>query len=171
MTPSDKRPPWLPEVDLRAVTRDAHLVTTYIAVKFGGMYVPWLEFGSLSTMGDGKTFIGARFGSGVTDFEHDSAYALRVDVIDVQLVSIQDGCVDLRAWVAAEDADGLNVPSKSILSLEELGVEPCSECEGDEKHLIINTFTRKADVELWKRLRGRELRISIVPKRPEEPES
>lgn len=169
MTPSDKRPSWLPEVDLRAVTRDANLVTTYIGVKIGGVFFPWLEFGSLSTMGDGKSFIGARF-ERVTDFEHDSAYAARIDVIDVQLVSIQDGCVELKAWVSAESVDGVNVPSKSILSFEELGGEPCSECKGDERHLIIDSFTQKADIELWKRLRGHELRITIVPKRTEEPE-
>jgi hypothetical protein len=153
-------------VNLCAVTRDAHLVTTHISVKCNGEYFRWLEFGSLTTMGDRKSFIGARY-EGVTDFEHDSAYAVRIEVIDVQLVNIYGGCIELKTWVSAEDERGVSVPRKSILSFDELGAVPCEDehCVGEESHLIVESFSPANDVELWKRLRGRELRIEIVPKR------
>lgn len=170
---SEERPQWLPKVDLRAITRDSDICTTIVEVKWHGYFYEWLRFGSLSRVSDNGKWLGAHLREGITDFEHSSAYAVHFEVSRVELDTIHSGVVTLKAWVAGsdEDADTLCVPAQSILSVDELGGEPCEgpspDCR-DENHLIVKQFTPKADVKLWKRLRGRELRISIITRHRKE---
>lgn len=158
----ENRPAWLPLVDLRAVTRDSEHVLTLIEVKApDGYFYPWLKFGSLSDARE--NFLAAYYIRGVTDEEHASAYVFHFDVTGLELVDVHRGNIGLRAWIAgaAEDAQNFKVPSKSMSSLE--GVDLCSlpDC-GDGRHPVVD-FTPSADLALWKKLRGRELRITIIP--------
>jgi hypothetical protein len=163
-TMDDNRPAWLPLVDLRAVTRDSEHVLTIIEVKApDGYFYPWLKFGSLSDARE--NFLAAYYTRGVKDGEHKSAYAFHFDITGLALTGIHHGNIVLRAWIAgaAEDAEGFKAPSKGMGSLEDLGVDPCSlpDCE-DGRHPIVD-FTPSVDLALWKKLRGRELRITIIP--------
>lgn len=163
-TTAPNRPSWLPLVDLCAVTRDSETVRTCIEVRIRHEYFQWLRFGSLSQVGDQLTRVGAYLKEGMTDEEHDSAYALSFDVSPIVLTSIRSGVVTLKAWVAgaAEDSESLHVPFESVLSVDEIeGVTCDADC--GEQHIIVSRYSPSADVELWKKLRGRELRITIAP--------
>jgi len=91
--------PLVEPVDLRSITRESSRVITTIKVidvddqdghdhKF-----PWLTFGEPSfrygERRDHATMeIGARLGKGATDFEHDSAWAFRFDLVGVEIKAL-----------------------------------------------------------------------------------
>jgi hypothetical protein len=172
-----ERPSWLPLVDLRGITRDADIVQTHIEVQTPQGYFPWLRFGSLSRidLGENHSWIGARMKVGVTDMEHDSAYALRFEVTHVKLLYVTEGTVVLEACIAGanDDARSFNVPSASIDKVDLIPrAQMCEVCKGqdeDSKPHLITDFTPKFDDKheydpvLWKNIRGCRIRITLGP--------
>lgn len=159
---TDTRPSWLPEVDLRSVTRDSKLVNTRIDVVVKGYSWTWLQFGSLSRAEVNETYswIGVHY-NGVMDEEHDSAYAVRLEVRGLQLVGVYGGCTTLSAWIAAtpEDSRSICAPRKA-LSLRCFPL--CKECKGEDRHRV-GKYTPEPDAELWNYLRGARIMVKTAP--------
>jgi hypothetical protein len=167
------RPKWLPKIDLTKVTRNSDKVTTTVEVKGpDGSFYEWLRFGELSRFGSGQRFLGVYYTYGVTDTEHDSAYAIHFDVTGVKFMNVYGGNIEFEAIIAGadEDVESFKVPTGSIDSLDELEGEECEEdndyCDLGP-HIMIE-YTPKQNTELWKKLRGREIRITICPVVAEE---
>lgn len=163
-----KRPAWLPLLDLRPITRDSDHAETQISVILQNQPVLWIQAGRLShfNLSPSNQNLGAYFRDGVTDFEHDSAYAFHINVVGTFLHQIYHGVVELRAWLAsrADDTERFKIPVAPI-DLDSL--EWCSSCTGSERHRV-GAYTPKPHRELWERLRGAELVIQIAPVTPEE---
>jgi len=124
----------------------------------------WLAFGVASRVGlDARSqWIAAYLPRGFTDASHHAAYALWFDVIGIRLESIRDGVTTLAAYIAGSAVDSgtsFNVPS----AVPDLSLLPdCPHCTGDRRHKI--TFdSPEANVSLWKKLRGVEVKITMGP--------
>ena len=156
-----KRPSWLPLIDLRAVTRDSEHVETVISVRWQGVFFPWLRLGSLTRTED--TWLGAHYGHGVTDEEHHGAYAVRIDVRGLALEHCHGGVWQFGAWIAgaAEAFDSLRVPDVSMLSVSEIPTRRL--CESCETPHLIATFNPSPECKLWGQIRGCRIRIETFP--------
>jgi hypothetical protein len=168
------RPKWLPFVDLRGVTRDANAVMTYVEVLTNEGYFLWLRFGSLDA--NNTRTINAKYDT-ATDHEHDSAYAFCLDVVGLSLSGIYHGKIELTAYVPGsdDDSEAVRVPRASILKEADIPKEheDDEDCPGDTgeandsscndpPHRIVR-YVPPPDKELWKHLRGRCLKITVIP--------
>jgi hypothetical protein len=67
--------------------------------------LPWLVFGACSLNiheGRGVASFGARMRDSITDFEHDSCWAVRVDLIGVHFTYVYAHTVMLDAWITTD---------------------------------------------------------------------
>jgi hypothetical protein len=106
------------ETDLRAITRDTDKCRTTVALYLDGYTrTPWLRFGqaqlsSQSERHTGRSRLEARMTAGVTDFEHDSAYALRLPLIGVQFdgLLVRYHTTFLIGWIDPDAEEDFHVP-------------------------------------------------------------
>lgn len=128
----------------------------------------WLTFGAanLQDRKSGTWSLDARFGYGVTDFEHDSAYILSLPLIGLALggLGVYLHEAHFIAWVDPNDFEGFHVPRPGYDPRKHKDTEICQECE--EKHSVLpeGFFTPKPDRDLWNLVRGKKVEISIGPR-------
>lgn len=106
-TKPEKAP--LPDLytDLRGITRDPKRCRTTVMIELKwDTKIEWLEFGQAQIRSqmdrpDGRWRLEGRITEGVTDFEHDSAYALRLPLIGLQLgsLTVHYHTTHFTAWV------------------------------------------------------------------------
>jgi len=105
MVDDEKRPEWLPKLDLRYLTREPELCRTAIIVHIDYHQYEWIVMGQMSRMdvprgnGNNSWRIGARMGDGATDFEEDSAYALSMNIISPKINTIVYGSTWIDAFI------------------------------------------------------------------------
>jgi hypothetical protein len=164
------RPEWLPELDLRPVTRNSNREETRIYAIINAERFLWIRCGLISRFeieAKGQ-WLGAYFDFGITDASEDSAYAFHIDVVGAQLSMIHNGVVEVRAWIAggAEDRESFHVPTEEY-DLSKFEWCPADECQGDERHQLTD-YTPKPNLALWEKLRGVEIVVEMMPVIPEE---
>lgn len=166
----DKRPPWLPEVDLRSISRPG--MRTSISVVVGLRAWPWITLGALHYISlehqDGRHFLEARMRDGVTDFEHDSVHILVLPICGVQFKGLYGGCAHIDCVLDAYRPNDYRVPRAGYdPTKEDKDVVTCTKCE--EPHLIVGEgfYQPPEDIEGYAKLRGRRLQIHIGPEREE----
>ncbi len=165
-----QRPKWLPELDLRPVTRNSGREETRISAIINNETWLWIRCGLLSRFEiEAKhQWLGAYFDLGITDREEKSAYAFHINVVGARLVMIHQGVVEVRAWIAGQagDVQGFCVPTTEY-DLSKLEWCPGRDCQGDERHQITD-FTPPPAMSLWEKLRGVEISVEMFPVIPEE---
>lgn len=164
----DQRPAWLPQLDLRALTRNSDRAFTRISVLHNTYRHVWIRAGLLTGLeiqASRRQWLGAFYDHGITDEGDDSAYAFHIAVVGLHVDVIHYGVTQLRGWIAAgaEDAERFKVP-KTVPKLD--AFEWCVRCTGDERHQVTE-YTPAPDLELYKRLRGAEVLVEMGPVIPE----
>lgn len=188
--PEEGRPEWLPDVDLVGVTRGRRhvgrevieTVHTTVWVELGGRPYRWIRCGLLTDVGDSKHWgrhIGARY-EGATDREHDSAYAFRLEVVGLQLQYVSGGVQEFVGLLPGGrgSRDSFRVPGASQAGVRDIpGAIWCDrpECnvtldpghyatvDSPQRHLITRFTPEPIAEELWERLRGQMVRVTIAP--------
>jgi hypothetical protein len=95
------------ETDLLSISRGTDKCRSYVSLEWDWeTRVTWLKFGeaTLRKKGekhDGRWDLEARMGLGATDFEHDTAYALRLPLVGVEFEWADHHQFRFRAFVAA----------------------------------------------------------------------
>ena len=179
--PAEVRPPLRgmpPKTDLRSITRDSErCLTTVILHADWETRVTWLEFGQASlhrqkeSRHDGRWRLEAYLTEGVTDFEHDSAYALKLPLIGLQLndLAVHYHSTHLVAWVDPEDSDNFRVPDPGYNPAKHKDAYVCKDkrCLDERKkgHIIIpeGFYVPPVNQELYKLVRGKRVEIRIGP--------
>jgi hypothetical protein len=161
-------------VDLRSITREADRIRTKVVLldRFSSERTPWLLFGSCQVRffeNKHSWWLSAYMTSGVTDFEHDSAYALRLPLIGMTFDGVEYGSTLLRAWVDPEGTDDFCVPTSS--EYDPTKHPDATTCNYDrcaeDPHIIVpeGFYVPPFDRQLFERVRGRKVEIRIGPAR------
>ena len=161
------------ELDLRALSRDPYKILTTIEVFHESTRIPWLKLGDVQLRERPKYhFPGiwalSAYLSNATDFEHDPAYLLRMELVGLQLESVEYGNVQLTGFVHADDPDAFRVPGPDYAPLR--SATKCTDkyCRRQEPHLIVGegNYVPKANIQLYETVRGKRIsiRMGATPK-------
>jgi hypothetical protein len=165
--------PAIPEkLDFRNITRPGGITIVNIFIEH--TTCPWLLFGQSylrqgQSHNQGRWRLGAYL-EGATDFEHDSAHAIDIPLIGVEIENAEYGVTTLKAWIdpTPRYSEHFNVPPKGYDPRKHPEAEKCSVCKGkkgedDEPHIIVpeGFYCSPENPELFKQLRGLQVEITI----------
>ena len=153
------------ETDLRKITRRSDRCKTTVNLKHRGDETPWLVFGEAHmNLEHTPATLQAYLPPGVTDFEHDSGWALSLPLIGVTFKHVWYHHTTIQAWVAPHRSSDFRVPNPGYNPLEV--AEKCPTCKGEDEHLMVpeEYYLPEANRDLYKAVSGREvvIRISTV---------
>lgn len=155
--------------NLNDITRNSDVAITLVTIqpdyrKFREAF-RWLEFGEAELRNDERIcWLDARLTAGVTDFEHDSAHALRLPLIGLTFQHLWYQNAYFKAWVNPNDPDGFRVPRAGYNPMK---LPDAYTCESDyckeEPHIVVpeGYYCPPYDEELYEAVRGAELEIII----------
>lgn len=170
-------------VDLRSITRrsDKCLTTVMLQLTWDEREkVKWLVFGEAHIQKferKGQYLLKAYLPAGVTDFEHDSAYAFRLPLMGLEMdeLFLSYHQTRLRAIVDPNNSDDFRVPRPGYDPLKMEGTHTCKaydQCK-EKPHLIVPEgfyagppFDRK----LFELVRGKRVEIIVGQPHDEEDE-
>lgn len=155
-------------LDLRPITRDSKIALTQIRLfdPYTMRHVDWITMGA-SYLHKEERFhrwrLEARLPN-ATDFEHDSAYAIRMSLVGLTF----DGMFFQQqpmfvAWIDGSDVDSFNVPESDYNPLTLKGTQPCRECKGKDKHVIVpeGYFVPPPNKPLFEKVRGLKVEVTL----------
>lgn len=157
-------------IDLRSVTRSSDIARTTIGIYMGARlegrdaFNPWIEMGACEVRNEGSLcWISSHLNYGVTDFEHDSAYALRLPLIGLQFSSVYNHYTVLKAYIDPNNEDEFHVPGPGYNPVALENAYECPDCK--DKHMIVpeGNYVPPVNKELYEKVRGREIDIRIGP--------
>jgi hypothetical protein len=123
-------------LDLRAISRASDRSTTKVDLIVDYVAYPWIVAGECNLREVHQSYeLYVRAIDGLTDAEHDSAYAIILPLVGVKLLSVQRHEVTLVAWINAENSNNFRVPNAKYDPTMLPGAFTCTAC--DEHHLIV----------------------------------
>lgn len=152
--------------DLTEITRDNKRARTVIYIHNDnyGDRSPWLVLGQAEVKIDGRIcWLSAYLTEGVSDFEHDSAYAVRLPLIGVKLEHIWYHTTYLTAWVDPNNENDFHVPRSGYNPMKHPDAETCEMDYCGKPHPIVpqGYYVPPFDEELYNAVRGKKLEIVI----------
>jgi len=120
----------------------------------------WLELGVADLRNDNASFLGARLGGGVTDWEHDSAYLVHIGLIGIKFTGCYNNCSHFEAYLTTEAKD-IKVWTPDFNPAEADGVSEC-DSEHCDKHLMIEKFVPPM-YEFAHLVAGKKVAITMGP--------
>ena len=150
--------------DLTDITRNSKIAktTVYLQDRYGNK-VPWLILGEVEVRNEGKIcWLSAYLTEGVSDFEHDSAHAVRLPLIGLKLDHVWYHTTYITAWIDPNDSESFHVPKPGYNPMKH--PEACM-CEADycEPHMMVppGYYVPPHDAELYEAVKGKKIEISI----------
>ena len=168
-------PTKLDPIDLSAISRYPNLVFTQVTFDgdsrlndmcqdANGKPAPWLEFGECDIRNESSTScISGRMRSGITDFEHDSCYVVRIDLVGLKY-SFTDGQISWFEAVITPEIEDIRIHDPSFVPEKVKGAYEC-DVESCEKHLILpEGYYTPPIYKYAKAVAGKRIRILTGPK-------
>lgn len=169
--------PLVKYTDLRSITRSSDTCRTSVLIHLDWeTKVPWLEFGQAeirfqkeSSQSDGRHRLEARMTAGITDFEHDSAFAVRLPITGLTFQGVNYHRTRFTAWVDPNEdpafSPDFRVPRAGYDPTKHKDAHKCKQCKGKEGHIIVpeGFYVPPFDAELYEAVRGKMIEISIGP--------
>jgi hypothetical protein len=161
-----KAPPFL---DLHKICRDAETITTKINIWTDYDSSPWIALGQVRLLARDRPQKGiwelAAYLDNATDFEHDSAFALKMDLVGVELCDVSYGYTTVQGWIHADQGDNFRVPPMDYDPCMHKNAVRCTECKGAEAHVIIpaDFYVPPMNFALWEQVKGRRIEILTGP--------
>lgn len=153
------------EVDLSSITRDSDKVYTKVLLarsRDDWEIRKWLRFGQAQLrMEEHSCWISAYLASGVTDFEHDSAYALKLPLIGVKYKYTMWHDSHFEAWIDPNSEDDFRIPPVGYNPMAREDIHICENCE--KPHIIVpeGCYLPPVNKNLFEKVKGRRVEIVI----------
>lgn len=162
--------PYQPEyTDLRSITRHSDRCQTVVILeeRYRLKRMKWLELGQCSLSTNDRTGITelSSYMLDATDFEEDSAYAIKLPLIGLRLEHVFYHQSSFTAWVSMEDGeDDFKVPRPGYNPMEHEHAHECEDCE--KKHIIVpeGFYVPPFDEELFEAVKGHRVEILLGTK-------
>jgi len=168
-------------LDLTSITRQAkRCITTVDLVAPYEKNIPWLRLGQCNLSKRDRTkewTLDAHMAEGVCDFEHDSAYALKLPLIGVGLdegLAVLYSKTRLVGWINPGVEDEFHVPPPGYDPTKHHDAHMCSGIYNEKKkqyckwnngkpHFIVpkGYYVPRHNGKLYEQLRGMQVEISI----------
>ena len=159
-------------LDLRSITRSSDRAFTRViliddyAFEHVDRRIDWILLGESNLRTDVREpWLESHLNKGVTDFEHDSAYALRLPLIGLTLggLAVMNNVVHFKAWINPNRPDDFHVPEPKYDPTKHPDACECPDCKGDDRHIIVpeGFYVPPANPELFEKVRGRQVEIQI----------
>lgn len=162
--------PKVESLDLRGITRDSAHLRTKVTLEFEykSKVDPWIIFGEAkfnTELKDGAVVIGGLFNKGTTDPCHDSAYAIRFQVIGLTFKHLWYHTATFQAWIDPNDPDAFRVPAPGYNPAKIKGIKKCTDGMCRERHIILpdGFYVPPFNPTLWEVVRGCRVEISVGP--------
>ncbi len=170
MTDQDQGLP--PLTDLRSITRgESACLRTKVDIVDEHDRHAWLIWGAaqISKQGrgaGGRWRIEGRLAEGVTDFEHDAPYAVRLPVIGLALddIGVLGHVAHFVAWIDPSDEEGFCVPDPGYDPISDPRSTRCTDPRCENKgHIIVpeRNFVPPPNPRLWRQVAGRQVAIIV----------
>lgn len=164
----------LEPIDLRPLSRNSDKRTCTVYLRDGGrQQVAWITAGEANLTKDngGAWRLYARMDA--TDFEHDSAYVFVLPLIGVTLDFITDHVTIVSGYINPKYDDfspEFRIPQTGYNPMEHEDAEPCDQCEGSDKHVIVpeGFYQPPFDKDLFELVRGKKVEVYFAPTADEE---
>lgn len=165
----------IPHTDLRSITRGAETARTTIEIidrYDNAARHLWITCGQVSLRQDdrrpGDVTITCYLTEGVTDFEHDSAYAFHLDLIGWVFRGVDYGAVSFYGWLPSDIGwpGEFRVPGPGYNPMEDSDVYLCNEdyCAKDPHPMVSEgKFIAPPNPELHKLVKGKRVRVTMRP--------
>lgn len=170
-------PTGLKPVDLMSLSRTSEKLFTYVQLEDCDLerYFEreedgakrrdaWLRFGECRIANEGRTcFIGSRLRDGITDFEHDSAYAVHIGLIGLQYKFTDNHVSHFEAFLTTEPEDIRIYPA----DFDPAKVKGSSKCDykGCNKHLMLpDGYFTPPMYEFARVVAGKRISITMGPR-------
>lgn len=156
-------------LDLSKLCRDADQISTTIAIWTDFTRSEWLRLGQIRLrQRDSYHYRGiwelAAYLSNATDFEHDSAFVMKMELTGVNFQSIEYGQTVFEAWIKSDDPEHFRVPVVDYNPLKHKDTKECKDkhCRRDEPHVIVpeGFYLPPPNAELFEMVRGRRIEVT-----------
>lgn len=169
---ADGEPIWAPApvvpplIDLTKICRDAAKLSTTILIYTDYERSEWLRLGQCRLRARESNQKGiwelAAYLENATDFEHDSAFALKMELVGVMFEGIEYGQTSFQAWIKSDDPEDFRVPNAGYDPRKHKDTARCKEkqCE-DKGHYIVpeGFYVPPPNIELYEAVKGRRIEV------------
>lgn len=160
------------KMDLRPFTRPG--MVTAVMFEEPGERREWFTAGraDLRQEAMGGTELLIRYAGGVTDFEHDLAFALRLPLIGLKFETCYNGAVEFSAWVDPRNERGFRVPAVPVDPAALPGTVMCDNEQCGNPHPIVpeGWYAPPHDPALFAQVAGRRVKIVMYAPDPKDDE-
>lgn len=124
----------------------------------------WLEFGECNITNEGRNcFIGGRIRDGITDFEHDSCYVVRLELVGLQYKFTNHHVTYLEAHLSP-DPDGIRIHAPDFEPEKVEGSWRCKEKHCDKHLMLPDGYFSPPIYPLARVVAGKRVSIMLGPR-------
>lgn len=161
--------------DLSGITRNSHKLLTTVTIEDGDMMrdrIEWLRLGQARVRHardrhDGRWVLEAYLDKGATDFEEDSAYAIRLPLIGATFEGVDYHTTNLLAWVdpnAGGPHPEFHVPTPGYNPLKHPDTTVCKRCKPHHPIVPTGMYVPPFDPDLYALVAGKKVSIHVGPR-------
>ena len=168
-----------PNMDFRPLSRNSDKILTTIILYTDHERSEWIKLGEIMLRERGNNFKGiwqlSAYLLEATDFEHDSAHLLKMELVGVEFTAVEYGQTRFEGFIRGDMEDDFRVggPDYNPLALPE--TKQCKGtkkdyCKRGEPHPIVpeGYYVPPVNAELFNIVRGRRIEVITGPVRTKE---
>lgn len=166
-----------PAMDFRKLSRSEKEILTTVTLFTDYERTEWIKLGEISFRESGNRDASGVWSLGAylanaTDFEHDSAHLLKMELVGVQLTAVKYGQTRFVGFIRADYEDGFRVPGPDYNPLTHKDAKVCKGTKKDyckwadnKPHMIVpeGFYVPPANAELFNIVRGRRVEVVTGP--------
>jgi hypothetical protein len=154
-----------PDMDFRPLSRNSDKISTTVTLYTDYERSAWIKLGEIQLREHNSNHRGVWMLSAyllnATDFEHDSAHLLKMELVGVTFTAVEYGQTRFEGFIRADDEDVFRVggPDYNPLLLKE--TTRCKRCRGKEAHPLVpeGHHVPPLNAELFNIVRGRRIEV------------
>jgi hypothetical protein len=154
-----------PDMDFRPLSRNSDKILTTVTLYTDYDRSAWIKLGEIQLHERDNNHRGAWMLSAylldATDFEHDSAHLLKMELVGVVFTAVEYGQTRFEGFIRADDEDTFRVGGPDYNPLLLKGTTRCKRCRRNKTHPIVpeGHYVPPLNAELFNIVRGRRVEV------------